>query len=62
MGTRATATWKSFLKMLGYQALLIASIEIQKAGSLDLINVKVIGSAVVLAVIKAALTWFTVEA
>ena len=59
--TRSTATWKSFGKMLLYQALLVAAVYVQDAGSWDALDLRVIGPVVGLAVLKAALTWFTTE-
>lgn len=59
MNTRVERTWKSFWKMLLYTALFVAVTEIQKAGSWDLCNWRLISTAVGVAVIKAGLTWLS---
>ena len=53
------AAIKSFVKFEAYTALTIAAAQIQAAGSLDLIQWPVIGSAIVAGLIKGALTYFT---
>ena len=58
MDTRIDRTWKSFYKMLIYTALFVAATEVQTAGSLDLIKWETLATAVGIAVVKAALTWF----
>lgn len=62
MNTRVLATWKTFFKMIAYQALFVAATEIQSAGSWDLCNWRLIATAALLAALKAALTYITTEA
>ena len=62
MNNRVLATWKTFAKMMLYQALLVVATELQTAGSWDLINWRLITTAAVLAALKAALTYITTEA
>lgn len=62
MNNRVLATWKTFGKMMLYQALLVVATELQTAGSWDLINWRLITTAAVLAALKAALTYITTEA
>ena len=61
MNNRVLATWKTFGKMMLYQALLVVATELQTAGSWDLINWRLITTAAVLAALKAALTYITTE-
>jgi hypothetical protein len=59
MSNALSAGLKSFLKFELYTALTIAAAQIQSAGSLDLIQWPIVGSAIVAGLIKGAVTYLT---
>lgn len=60
MSTKAVASFKSFWKYELYTALLIASVQLEAAGTLKL-DWKLLGTAVVIGCIKAAMTYWKTE-